>query len=150
MRRIRWLEKIHSSHDAAFTLVELLLGLLIFSMIMQTISMSLRTYQSIEGRILEDRSQDWHLFLNLLEAELEHYTVEGIEGGRVYLKEPQSGKVSWIELNRGRLVKRPGWQTYLMEVDTWSAQWQGEFIYLEVSLANGQTYQGHIRVGGNP
>lgn len=130
-----------------FTLIELLFSLLIFSMILHSMSSIYQTYGTVSDSIHKDNSGNFLHFLTLLEMEVNQFEFDGIENNRILLRDSENEQFTYtIQWMNQKIVKTPGHQIILFDVKDWLVTAKDGHIQIGLTFKNNQLYTGTIMI----
>lgn len=144
-----WKKSTHPSHPKinqptkkGFTLVESLLSLLVFAIIMHSLSMAVTHYYRIEEQFRTDQSLEFHLFTKILSLELENY--QFITATNQMISLTDVNKPLKIIHSNHKIYKTPGHQPYLYDVQSWFLEWTDPILIVTVTFTNQQVYSAQL------
>lgn len=128
-----------------FTMVEMLLTLLISALLLHCLIAVYHSYQQIDDAVRTRQEGGFVQLLTVLEAELSHYSLERVEGNRMYLQsKDQSQDRFVIEFTHNRLVKTPGYQIIYDPLIDWMITYDEPILMISAQLDDGEYYHGTI------
>lgn len=125
-----------------FFLWEGLLTLLVVSFILHALLISVSIFRQVREQESQNRTGEALAFMELLERELGEGKVNQVSNQEIQLE--AGGRHFKIILRNGKIYKMPGHHPYLIDVASWYLINQDQTILLEVTLKNGQTFNGAI------
>lgn len=126
----------------AFTLLECLISLMIFSLVLHGLLTAVDYYKTSDQRMRQNRQNDLHHFELLFEEELKHYQVVQVHDQRLVLANPEKNfQRSQIILHHQKIYQTPGHQPYLYQVNAWQLiPLNEEQLLINLQLVSGESY----------
>ncbi|UUX34227.1 competence type IV pilus minor pilin ComGF [Fundicoccus culcitae] len=134
------------THKRAFSLMEMLLSLFIFSLIISGLYTSFGNYANLNHTIRNDQSTEWHLFLITLEKELEQFIVEDVQYNKIFMLDSTNMQAYQIILQNNKIYKTPGHQPYLYQVNDWNLSLDENLLLIRLQFKNNQIFEAHLVV----
>lgn len=127
-----------------FTLMEMVLVLMIMGVILQASLSLIVTYQKTDEIIEKDRQAEGYLWLNVLQEDLKHFTIQEVYSDFLLIQRVDSQEVYTIILKEGVIYKTPGYQPYLYGVSAWRLEALEDCLYVEILFDNEETFYGYL------
>lgn len=132
------------SFKRAFTLIEALVVLFVFSLIMHSLTLAILNYQRVDQYIREDYTPEWHQFLLLLEHELDRYDLVNVSSQQLTVTD-STQRFQIIHHNH-KIYKTPGHHPYLFDVNRWQLSYQEPFLWITLEFNNQQQFSGQLLI----
>ena len=126
------------THKNAFTLLEALLALLVFAIIMHSLSMAVTHYYQIEETFRTDKGLEFQLFTKIISLEIDNYQFISASPETIILTD-KTKQFTIIHSNQ-KIYKTPGHQPYLYDVQQWHLNWSDPILTITVVFTNQQQY----------
>lgn len=128
----------------AFTLMETLVVLFVFSLIMHSLTLAILNYQRVDQFIRDDYTPEWHQFLLLLEHELDRYDLVNVTSQQITVTD--STQRFQIVHHNHKIYKTPGHHPYLFNVKSWQLNYQEPFLWITLEFNNQQQFSGQLLI----
>lgn len=136
-------------HKEAFTLIEMLLSLFVFSLIISGLMACFNHYNQINEYIRFDQSTEWQLFTITLEKELEQFKFEKVQNNIIYLRDPTNNQAYQIIYQNNKIYKTPGHHPYLYQVKNWTLNLNDNIIDIRLQFQNLQVFESRLLIRQN-
>lgn len=142
-------------NNQGFVLLETLVGMSVLMLCVSLISFSISQYQTVRAQTFRDRQLEWQLFLNQFDYEIKGLVLSEVTASKVRFEEKNAaGKVERIiiyqkDLKKPVFIKTTdagGYQPLLMQVSKLSFLKKEEFLVLQVTFSNKETYAAQINL----
>lgn len=138
-------------NNRAFTLIEAVTALFVFSLCVSLFSIAGKQLQVVQKAQQSDRELEWHLFLNQFEYDIQQFRLYEVTSAKAtFVQVTNSGesqkKVTYKrELQKLiRQVGGQGYQPMLMKLRKFTFELKGAFLVIHVEFLNGEKYQSQI------